>query len=241
MTKMMLLLCWLRTILFYIVWVLWTFIWCTFVIFAVYFVPKYKRHAFVIRTYCVVSLFFSKSICGINWRVEGEENIPDEPCVVASNHQSPWETFLVQILFTPQSTVIKKELLAIPFFGWAYKKVNPIAIDRKDGRSALQQVIEKGKAALEDKHWVAIFPEGTRKRWPEVGRFTRGTASLASYAGVPVLPMAHNAGRCWPAHKWLKTPGEIVVRIGPPIESKDKEIPDLTDEVRAWVVANKPC
>ena len=240
MTKIMLLLCWLRTILFYMIWTLWTLLWCSFVIFAVYFVPKYTRHAFVIKTYCIVTLFFSRIICGITWKIEGQENIPDKPCVVASNHQSTWETFLVQMVFTPQSTVIKKELLSIPFFGWAFKKVNPIAIDRKDGRSALQQVVEKGKAAMEDRHWVAIFPEGTRNRWPEVGRFTRGMASLALYAQVPVLPMAHNAGKHWPSHKWLKTPGEITVRIGPAIESGDKEVPELTEEVREWVVDNTP-
>ncbi|WP_281647329.1 lysophospholipid acyltransferase family protein [Parendozoicomonas sp. Alg238-R29] len=240
MIKVLFLLCWLRTIVFYVLWVIWTLLWCSFAIFAVYFVPEHARHGFVIKTFCVVTLFLSRVVCGITWKVEGKENIPEQPCVVASNHQSPWETFLVQMLFTPQSTVIKKELLFIPFFGWAFKKVNPIAIDRKDGRSALQQVVEKGKERLQNGHWVAIFPEGTRYHWPEVGRFTRGTASLAVYAGVPILPMAHNAGRYWPAHKWLKTPGEITVRIGPAVESKGKEIPELTDEVREWVVSNSP-
>ncbi len=136
--------------------------------------------------------------------------------------------------------MIKKELFLIPFFGWAFKRLNPIAIDRKERRSALQQVMEKGKECLDDNYWVVIFPEGTRHKWPGTGRFTRGAASLALHAEVPVLPIAHNAGRYWPADRWLKTPGEITLRIGPVIESINKEMPDLTDDVRAWVVEHQP-
>ena len=227
---------WVRTVLFYICWVLWGIPWCCFVVLAAYFVPKRSRHTLFIKTFCDVTLFLARIICGITWKVEGTENIPSNACVVASNHQSPWETFFLQMMFTPQSTVIKKELLYLPFFGWAFKSVNPIAIDRKEGTSSLQQVIEKGKVCLDDNYWVVIFPEGTRHRWPGTGRFTRGAASLAQHANVPVLPIAHNAGRFWPSYQWLKKPGVITLRVGPVIETTNKKVHDITAEVRSWIV-----
>ncbi|WP_165767224.1 lysophospholipid acyltransferase family protein [Parendozoicomonas haliclonae] len=202
--------------------------------------PVRSRHPFFIKNFCVVSLFLCRWICGIRWKVEGLENVPDKACVVASNHQSPWETFFVQMLISPQSTVIKKELFSVPFFGWAFKRLNPIAIDRKERRSAMQQVMDKGKVCLDDDYGVVIFPEGTRHHWPEVGRFTRGAATLAQHANVPVLPIAHDAGRFWPTFTLKKTPGEITVRIGPVIDSQNKPIDQLTSEVRDWVVANHP-
>ena len=232
--------CWIRTFIFYVLWVLWAIPWCTFILFAVHFVPRHLRHTFFIKTFCDVTIFLCRYICGVAWKIEGMENIPQQPCVVASNHQSPWETFFLQMLFTPQSTVIKKELFLIPFFGWAFKRLNPIAIDRNDRRSALQQVIEQGKDCLDDNYWVVIFPEGTRHIWPTTGRFTRGAASLAVHADTPILPIAHNAGRFWPAHHWMKRPGQITLRIGSVIESKNKEMMELTDEVHKWVVENQP-
>ena len=231
---------WLRTIAFYIAWIIFGIPWCMMILFVVHFFPKRSRHTVFIKIFCDVTIYLCRAICGITWKVEGIENIPEQACVVASNHQSPWETFFVQMLFTPQSTVIKKELFLIPFFGWAFKRLNPIAIDRKEGRSALQQVIQKGRTCLDDNYWVVIFPEGTRHKWPTTGRFTRGAASLALHADKPILPITHNAGRYWPAYSWLKKTGEITFRIGPAIEVQDKEMQELTDEVRAWVVENQP-
>ncbi|MCL6268552.1 1-acyl-sn-glycerol-3-phosphate acyltransferase [Sansalvadorimonas sp. 2012CJ34-2] len=229
------LLLWPRTILFYIVITLWTILWSILIITTVPFIPKHKCHPFFVRNWAIVSINLCRYICGITWRVEGVDNIPDKPCIIASNHQSPWETFFLQVLFSPQSTVIKEELLSIPFFGWAFKRLSPIPINRKDSRSAIQQVIEKGTDSLNENYWVLIFPEGTRHRWPKLGRINRGTAALARHSEACVLPLAHNAGRYWPADKWLKRPGEITVRIGPAISSTDKSTLELTNEIKDWL------
>ncbi len=231
---------WPRTVAFYLFIVLWTIIWSTLVILMVPFVPKHKSHSICVRIWAIVSINLCKVICGISWRVEGADNIPQNPCIIASNHQSPWETFFLQVLFSPQSTVIKEELLSIPFFGWAFKRLSPIPINRKDSRSAIQQVIEKGTESLAMNYWVLIFPEGTRHRWPRLGRINRGTAALARHAEADVLPLAHNAGRFWPADRWLKVPGEIVVKIGAPISSSDKSTLEMTNEIKEWLSSNLP-
>ncbi len=231
---------WFRTLVFYVLWIGFAIPWCTMIVFVVYFAPKHSRHKLFIKPFCAVSVYLCKWICGISWTLEGKENVPEHSCVVASNHQSPWETFFLQMMFAPQRTVVKKELLSIPFFGWALKRLNPIAINRNDRRASLKQVKEQGAQALSDNYWVVIYPEGTRYAWPEIGRFTRGAASLAQHAKKPVLPIVHNAGRLWPAFSFLKRPGNIVIKIGPVISSQDKSIPALTDEVRNWVEANQP-
>ncbi len=232
--------CWLRTALFYLLWFLVGIPLCTFIIFAVHITPESKRHSVLVNAFCKTTIYLCKMICGIRWHVEGLENIPETACVVASNHQSGWETFFLQILISPQATVLKKELLHIPFFGWALARMNPIAIDRKDRRSAMLQVKEKGKQALETNYSVMIFPEGTRHKHPQVGRFGHGVAALATYADQPILPIVHNAGQCWPSFTLKKTPGLITVRVGPVISSQGKEIEQITAEVREWIVNNHP-
>ena len=231
---------WTRTLIFYITAIVFGVPWCTFIILTVYLIPERKRHAFFVTTFCWGIINLARVICGVRWRVEGEENIPGQACVVASNHQSAWETLFLQMLISPQSTVLKKELFMIPFFGWALKRLNPIAIDRKDRRSAMQQVKEKGKARLDDNYWVMIFPEGTRLPWPQIGTLTRGTATLAKYAEVPILPIVHNAGRFWPSFSWKKTPGEIVVRIGQPMPTNIRDVNELTSDLQEWMQANHP-
>ncbi|MBF0779452.1 lysophospholipid acyltransferase family protein, partial [Streptococcus cuniculi] len=67
---------------------------------------------------------------GIRFEVKGAENVPDQPCVILSNHQSTWETFFLSAYFSPLSQVLKRELLYVPFFGWAMAMLRPIAMDR---------------------------------------------------------------------------------------------------------------
>lgn len=180
-------------------------------------------------------MLLCRLIVGIRWEVQGRENIPDTPCVLISNHQSTWETFFFQTLITPQTQVIKKSLLSIPFFGWAFSLTKPIAIDRNNPRKSLHQIAVQGKHAIDQGIWVLIFPEGTRNPNGKLGKFSRGAITLARKAECNVLPIAHNAGTCWPNNTWIKKPGTIRIHIGKEMAVIDKTPALITEESRNWI------
>lgn len=173
--------------------------------------------------------------CNIKVRIIGRENIPPESVVILSNHQSPWETFYLQRHLRPVSTILKKELLRIPFFGWGLASVGPIAIDRSNPRKALREVLEQGKARLRAGINVIVYPEGTRIPYGIHGEYARSGAALAIAAEVKILPVAHNAGRCWPARKFLKFPGTITLCIGPALDSAGSDSKELTTRAETWI------
>jgi len=173
--------------------------------------------------------------CGVKIKLEGLGNIPKNACVVVSNHQSTWETFFLQHLFVPASVILKRELLWIPLFGWGLYFMRAIAIKRSNPAGAIRQVLKQGKQRLSAGINVVIFPEGTRIRTSEVGNFMTSGAALAKSAGVPILPVRHNAGLCWPADSWLKTPGTITLAIGPPIDTSEGNPRELTEQAHQWV------
>lgn len=180
-------------------------------------------------------LFLLEHVCGLRYRILGAENIPDTPSIVLSKHQSAWETLAFQKIFPPQVWVLKKELLRIPFFGWGLAMTSPIAIDRSAGRSALDQVVEQGRNRLEQGFWVVIFPEGTRIPIGQKGKYRIGGAWLATHTGVPVVPVAHNAGEFWARNAFIKKPGTITVSIGKPINPSGMEPNALNAQVENWI------
>ncbi len=153
--------------------------------------------------------------CGIRIRIEGREHLPDEPCVVIGKHQSALETIMMPLLVPPYTWVLKRELLHIPFFGWALMALGTIAIRRSSPRDALKQVLVQGRRFLEQGRWIVIFPEGTRTPVGKTGRYQPGGIVLAQKAGVGLLPLAHNAGRCWPRKGFMKYPGTVTLRFLP--------------------------
>lgn len=177
----------------------------------------------------------ARGILGIRYEIRGQENLPDRPVIVMAKHQSAWETIALPALLPPQAVVLKKELLSIPFFGWGLALTSPIAIDRKAGKEALKQIVAQGKHRIEQGFWVTIFPEGTRVKPGETGRYGIGGAWLATHTGTPVLPLAHNAGEVWPRHSFIKHPGTVTVSIGPVISSQGKKADALNEEVKAWI------
>ena len=224
----------LRTILLYLALTVWTVCWSSFMLIGLPLAPFRKRHTLV-KIWAHVTINLARWIAGIKWEIKGKENIPDTPCVIVSNHQSSWETFFLQTLFTPQTQVIKKSLLNIPFFGWAFRLTKPIAIDRDDPRRSLQRIVEQGKQALKQNVWVLIFPEGTRFPNGDLGKFSRGGINLARKAERNILPVAHNAGSCWPNSSWIKRPGTITVHIGKEISIEEKTPAQLNEESRQWI------
>src|SRR5690606_24361010 len=121
-------------------------------------------------------------------------------------------------------TVLKQELLAIPLVGSVLRQVRPIAIDRSRPAQALKQMVRQGKERLVEGNWVLIFPEGTRVAPGTVQKFNKGGAMLASQAEVPIVPVAHTAGGCWPPGTLIKRPGVIKVRIGAPSRSEERSV-----------------
>ncbi|HBU28389.1 MAG TPA: 1-acyl-sn-glycerol-3-phosphate acyltransferase [Thiobacillus sp.] len=174
-------------------------------------------------------------VLGIRYVVEGREHLPTQPAIVLAKHQSAWETVAFLFLFPPVSPVIKQELLNVPFFGWAFRMLSPIAIDRSAGREALKQIVRQGKDKLAQGFWVLVFPEGTRVAPGEKGRYGIGGAWLAAESGAPIVPVAHNAGEVWPKNAFIKRPGTITVRIGPAIPTEGKTAAELTRTVEAWI------
>jgi len=167
------------------------------------------------KAWSASTLWLARLICGIKLEIEGREHLPDEPCVVLAKHQSAFETIAMPKLTPPFVWVLKRELFYIPIFGWALWALNAIAIRRANPREALKQVIHQGEAFLKEGRWVIIFPEGTRTAPGETGNYQASGVMLAQKAGVGILPMAHNAGCCWPKNGFLKRPGTIRVRFLP--------------------------
>ncbi|HET7370019.1 MAG TPA: lysophospholipid acyltransferase family protein [Gammaproteobacteria bacterium] len=176
-------------------------------------------------------------ICGLGYRVEGAENIPDEAGVAFWKHQSMWETIAQIVVFPRQCWVLKKSLMTIPFVGWALRIYNPIAINRGAGRRAVEQVIEQGRDRLASERWVMIFPEGTRMPPGTTRRYGMSGILLAEKAGRPIVPVAHNAGDFWRRNGILKRPGMIVVRIGKPVYTNGRPLEVVANEVQTWIEA----
>ena len=196
--------------------------------------PRLMRYR-IISGWSRLVLLLSKVILGIQWKVEGEEYLPRRPAVILSKHQSAWETLAFQKIFPPQVHVLKRELLWIPFFGWGLALMSPIAIDRSRGTAALRSIARRGRERLEQGFWVVVFPEGTRVRPGERRAYQLGGAWLAAASGAPVVPVAHNAGLVWPRNAFLKRPGTVTVRIGPPIETRDRDPKAVNQMAETWI------
>lgn len=194
----------------------------------------------IISLWARTMLIWLRLVCGIRYQVIGAENIPDEPCIILSKHQSAWETLAFQNIFPPQVWVLKRELLRIPFFGWGLAMTSPIAINRSAGREALKQMVAQGKDRLAKGFCVVIFPEGTRMPPGVKGKYHIGGAWLAVHTQSTVIPVAHNAGLFWPKNGFMKKPGTITVHIGKPIPSKDLKPDALNQQVEDWIESTMP-
>ena len=180
-------------------------------------------------------------ILGIRNRIIGVENLPvgsTAPAVLLVKHQSTWETFCMPTLMPhPLAYVFKKELLKVPFFGWAMARMDMIHIDRADGKRAFVKVVQQGQRLLDQGTWVIMFPEGTRVNRGERGTYKTGGTRLAVRTGAPVIPIAVTSAKCWPRKAFVKTPGVVEFSIGPPIPSAGRDADELMAEVEAWIEA----
>ncbi len=195
----------------------------------------YKSRYKIVMIWNRFVVWWAAFCCGIHFKIIGGKSTSAAPYVVLSKHQSTWETMFLQYFFGPASTVLKRELLRIPFFGWGLAVLKPVPIDRGSPVKALKKVKSIGKERLMEGNNILVFPEGTRIPTGQVGNYARSGADIACAAGVPVIPVAHNAGECWPKEGVLKYPGTITVVIGAPIATQGRNSKEVIAEVRSWI------
>jgi 1-acyl-sn-glycerol-3-phosphate acyltransferase len=224
---------WLRSLLFYL----------GLAAVTIVFVPvclvirplPYPLRFRIVSRWAAFNLWWLGVTCGLRHEVQGQENIPPGPAIILCKHQSAWETLALQLVFPPQIWVLKRELLRIPIYGWGLALMEPIAIDRAAGRRALRTIVSEGKERLGRGLWVVVFPEGTRVAPGHRRRWGMGGAVLAAATGVPVVPVAHDAGHYWRRRGFFKRPGTIRLVIGPPIETRGRRAEDILREAEDWV------
>ena len=161
-----------------------------------------------------------KLTCGITYEIRGRENIPNHSVIVASKHQSTFETFLLFRLIKNSIFIHKKELFFIPIFGFYLKKSNMIAINRAEGTKAMRKMLNEIKQSIVNGYSIIIFPEGTRKKPGESPDYKTGIAGIYKESEVEVLPVALNSGYYWPKHTFIKTSGKIIIKFLKPIPSQ---------------------
>ncbi len=201
--------------------------------------PLYWPTMFWLR----IAVWGAKVICGVRYRVHGLQHLPtahDENAavVLAAKHQSTWETFAFPTFMPhPLAYVFKRELLYVPFFGWAMGRLDMIHIDRSRRAEAWNKVAAQGKRLAAEGIWVIMFPEGTRIPRGQQGVYKSGASRLAIDSAVPIVPIAASSAKCWPRKSFLLRPGVVDVSIGKPISSTGRQPDELMREVEAWIEA----
>lgn len=223
----------LRSLVFALFQAIVTPLWA-FAIVAVWWLPRVPRFRFI-TGWCGMNLWAARWICGIRHRVIGMENMPTTPHIVVCKHSSTWETLFLSRLLPPLAYVAKKELLSVPFFGWGFALASPITIDRRTGKGAMTQMAAQGRERFEQGFWIAVYPEGTRIPAGTRVRYKTGAARLAIAMGVPVLPIAHNAGWIWPKGTMGKRSGTVTLSIGKPILPDAMDPAQLTHAIENWI------
>jgi 1-acyl-sn-glycerol-3-phosphate acyltransferase len=161
--------------------------------------------------------WIEKHIGGITYRVVGRSHVPKGACIIASKHQSAWETFKLHVFFGDPAIVLKKELLDIPIWGWYLRRSGMIPIDRAGRARALSRMLRAAHRAADAGRKIVIFPQGTRVAPGAVKPYKSGIAALYRELNLPIIPMALNSGLLWPKGSFIKRPGVITVEFLPPI------------------------
>jgi 1-acyl-sn-glycerol-3-phosphate acyltransferase len=224
----------LRSLLFMTIMIVVTPVWAVICFLAAPL--PYNQRYFVTSRWNVFIIWLARALCGIRYQIKGWDNLPDGPAILLSKHQSAWETiFLLCKMPRPLVYVFKRELLFVPFFGWALGLLRMIPIDRSKGKDAFEQVVAHGRRRLAGGQWIIMFPEGTRIPVGQKGKYKGGGARLAVETNTPVVPIALNSGECWPKHGLTKKPGLVTVSIGKPIAPDGMNPVELMQKVENWI------
>lgn len=207
----------IRSILFYILLTFWTILLGLICIPFLILPPVYLYKP--ARLWIRGIFLFLKYITKITHEIRGLENIPKQSILIASKHQSAFETFALFYYLHKAIFIHKKQLYLIPIFGLYLKKINMISIDRKGGGSAMRQMLKETKEKKLNGYSIIIFPEGTRKKPGDKPDYKSGFIGIYKKMNTKILPIAVNSGICWPKNTFIKKSGHIIIKILPAIES----------------------
>lgn len=170
-------------------------------------------------------MWLLRAVSGISYEIRGRENLPAGPALIALKHQSMWDTIMLHLLIKDPAIVMKKELAAIPVYGWIALRTGMIAVDRDSGAAALKKMVRQAKDRAARGQPIAIFPEGTRAEPGLPPDYKPGIAALYKQLDLPCVPVALNSGQYWGRRSFTKYKGKIVVEILPAIEPGLKRKP----------------
>lgn len=177
-----------------------------------------RRYAMMgLKAHAITCLWLLKWIVGTRIKVRGRDKLPEAPYLVASKHQSAWDTFALIPIFSDPALVMKAELTLIPFYGWFSRKFEHVFVRRERGPSALRKLVSDAKQRASAKREILIFPEGTRRMPGSLPDYKPGAVALYEGLGLPCVPMALNSGLYWPRRTLRRYPGTIIVEILTPI------------------------
>ena len=201
----------IRSILFYAFLCVWTIFMGIICLPYLFFSNSYLRKPINVWILGIFKLL--KICCNITYEIRGKENIPNYAVLVASKHQSAFETFALFLYLDKSIFIHKKQLFFIPIFGQYLKKVNMISIDRSEGTLAMRKILKEAKSKISEGYSIIIFPEGTRKKPDENPDYKTGFIGIYNEVKSEILPVAVNSGYCWPKHTFIKRPGHIIIQI----------------------------
>lgn len=225
----------IRSLIFTIYLVVFTIPYGTVCLISFPFLSIQRRYQ-AIAAWCRVTLWMLRAINGVRYQVQGFDNLPTGPAVILVKHQSAWETLALPALLPRRLCfVLKREVLFIPFFGWVLGLVKMVHIDRKKTHLAVNSLLQQGRTRLAEGAWVILFPEGTRVPPGSQGTYKTGGARFAIDAGVPIIPIAHNAGHAWPRSSFLKYPSLVTISIGAPIDTTGLSVTQANARVEEWI------
>jgi 1-acyl-sn-glycerol-3-phosphate acyltransferase len=205
----------MRAFIFQILFILWTIFMLVFFAFVVLLPRVWVTR--IQKWWGIGVMLMLRVLLNIRYEIRGVENLPEGACVVASKHQSIWDTIIWHIILEDPAMVMKKELLSIPIYGWFAIKAKMIPVDRKAGASALKTMLRAADEASSMGRPILIFPEGTRTPVGERGTYQPGVTALYRHLKLPAIPVAVNSGLFWSKDGMSKDGGTIVLEYGPPI------------------------
>lgn len=225
---------WIRSLAFNIAFHLWTALMC-FALLWMLLLPRPQMVAVVVWYLRTVG-WLERTLVGIRYEVRGRENLPDGPFLLAAKHQSAWETMKLHLLVKDPAIILKRELMWIPIWGWYAAKAKMIPVDRGAGGAAIKSLIRNSRPVRDEGRPIVIFPQGTRVAPGTYRPYRIGVGVLYDSLGIPIVPMALNAGLYWPRHSFLKRPGTVVVEFLPPImpgRPRTEAMRDLEERLEA--------